>query len=149
AGMWDIIYPHCSYFTPTSLRRLFTSCGFEILAVAQVFGGQYLAVEASLGAGSSASPKNDPDLQAAEVGVAHFAKHYQERVAELGDVLSRLKTSGKRTVLWGAGAKGMMFLNKFKHLAAIEYVVDINPYKQGKFVEGTGQEIVSPKFLNR
>jgi ABC-type enterochelin transport system substrate-binding protein len=29
----------------------------------------------------------------------------------------------------------------------ISYVVDINPRKQGMYVSGTGQEIVSPEFL--
>jgi hypothetical protein len=29
----------------------------------------------------------------------------------------------------------------------IRYVVDINPRKQGKYVPGTGQQIVAPEFL--
>ena len=29
----------------------------------------------------------------------------------------------------------------------IEYAVDVSPNKRGKFVAGTGQEIVSPEFL--
>ena len=29
----------------------------------------------------------------------------------------------------------------------IKYVVDINPHKQGKYAPGTGQEIVSPQYL--
>lgn len=29
----------------------------------------------------------------------------------------------------------------------IAYVVDINPYRQGKFMAGTGQQIVAPQFL--
>ena len=29
----------------------------------------------------------------------------------------------------------------------IEYAVDINPFKWGKFMAGTGQQIVSPEFL--
>ena len=31
--------------------------------------------------------------------------------------------------------------------SAIEYVVDINTFRQGKFMPGTGQEIVAPAFL--
>jgi hypothetical protein len=29
----------------------------------------------------------------------------------------------------------------------IEYAVDINPFKTGKFMAGTGQQIVAPEFL--
>jgi hypothetical protein len=39
------------------------------------------------------------------------------------------------------------FLNRFRHLDVAEYVVDINPRKHGKFVSGTGQQIVPPDFL--
>jgi hypothetical protein len=79
--------------------------------------------------------------------VAHFTENYRRRTEELGHVFARLRDSQKRTVVWGAGAKGITLLNKFRSLAAIEYVVDINPYKQGKYVSGTGQEIVAPQFL--
>ena len=30
----------------------------------------------------------------------------------------------------------------------VEYVVDINPYRVGKFLPGTGQRIVAPSFLH-
>ena len=36
-----------------------------------------------------------------------------------------------------------------KLMEEIEYVVDINPYKHGKSLPGTGQEIVSPQFLTK
>ena len=29
----------------------------------------------------------------------------------------------------------------------IEYVVDINPHKQGKYIAGTGQKIIAPELL--
>jgi hypothetical protein len=50
-------------------------------------------------------------------------------------------------VVWGAGSKGVMFLNHVQNRNGVEYVVDINPQKQGMFVAGTGQQIVSPQFL--
>ena len=31
----------------------------------------------------------------------------------------------------------------------VGYAVDINPYKQGKFMAGTGQEVVAPEFLKQ
>jgi hypothetical protein len=48
--------------------------------------------------------------------------------------------------LWGAGSRGVTLLNILKD-RRIEYAVDINPQKQGKYVPGTGQKIVNPKFL--
>ena len=41
-----------------------------------------------------------------------------------------------------------MFLNLLRcRISALPYVVDISPAKQGKFIAGTGQEIVSPASL--
>ena len=40
-----------------------------------------------------------------------------------------------------------MFLNKFGDEQVCDYVVDINPHKQGKFIPGTGQEVVPSEFL--
>jgi hypothetical protein len=50
-------------------------------------------------------------------------------------------------VIWGGGSKGVTFLNVLGADSAIEYVVDLNPHKQGKYVAGTGQRVVAPEFL--
>jgi hypothetical protein len=50
-------------------------------------------------------------------------------------------------VVWGAGSKGVTFLNIFRDLQAVTLVVDVNPRKQGKFVAGSGQQIVAPDLL--
>jgi Na+-transporting NADH:ubiquinone oxidoreductase subunit NqrC len=31
----------------------------------------------------------------------------------------------------------------------IEYIVDINPYRHGKFIPGVGKQIVAPEFLKK
>jgi len=61
--------------------------------------------------------------------------------------LTELRQSGKRTVVWGSGSKGVAFLTMLNLNGTIEYVVDINPFRQGKFMAGTGQQIVAPDFL--
>ena len=63
--------------------------------------------------------------------------------------IEKLKESGKRAVVWGAGAKGLSFLNMLKIRDEIEFAVDINPRKHGMFLAGTGQEIVPPEFLRK
>ena len=56
---------------------------------------------------------------------------------------------GKRIVLWGSGSKAVAFLTSLKLSDDIEYVVDINPYRHGRYLPGTGHEIVSPEFLQQ
>jgi hypothetical protein len=61
--------------------------------------------------------------------------------------LTELQRAGRRTVVWGSGSKGVAFLTTLNLNGTIEYVVDINPFRQGKFMAGTGQQIVAPDFL--
>jgi hypothetical protein len=57
------------------------------------------------------------------------------------------QSEGKKIVLWGSGSKGVAFLTTLGIRDEVEFVVDINPRKHGTFMAGTGQEIVSPEFL--
>jgi hypothetical protein len=54
---------------------------------------------------------------------------------------------GDRIVLWGGGSKGVAFLTTLGLDEEITAVVDVNPYKQGKFMPGTGHEVVAPAAL--
>ena len=49
-------------------------------------------------------------------------------------------------MIWGAGTKGVTFLNAVGE-SGIEYAVDLNPRKHLSFIPGTGQQVVSPSFL--
>ena len=50
--------------------------------------------------------------------------------------------------IWGAGAKGATFCNLVDpDCKYIQFVVDITPEKQGKYVPGTGHLIVSYEAL--
>lgn len=147
-GIWDIIYEHCSYYSPVSLAHLFTQAGFEVLAVNETFGGQFLTIEAKL-ASATAIPvaPNNAELAALTADVAQFADNYRQKVAYWHNTLHELAANGRRVVVWGSGSKGVMFMNKFDQEGLIRYAVDINPRKQGMFVAGSGQEIVPPEFL--
>jgi len=47
-----------------------------------------------------------------------------------------------RVVLWGSGSKTVSFLSTIGITEAIQYVVNINPYRQGKYLVGNGQLVV-------
>lgn len=147
-GIWDIIYEHCSYFTPYSLAHLFRKHGFEVLNVDEVFGGQFVTIEAKLATAES----EDGGVETAVLDqltqdAKAFSANYQEKVDHWASVMSRVKENNQKAVIWGTGSKGVTFLNVLDPDRLISYAVDINPRKQGKFVGGTGQEIISPEFL--
>lgn len=141
---WDITYEHCSFFTPGSIARLFAAQGFDVTRVTDAFEGQYLWLEATAGAGSIPDGCSLDTVEDVARSAAHFSQHY----AQKQDKLRSLIAGGGRCVIWGAGGKGVSLANLLNiPIEAISYVVDINPRKQGKFIAGTGQEIVAPDFL--
>ncbi|GIW02198.1 class I SAM-dependent methyltransferase [Roseiflexus sp.] len=147
-GIWDIIYEHCSYFSPASLTHLFETSGFETLDVREAFGGQFLSIEARP-TSHSVLPTAQARLDGERMwhNVAAFGDNYGAKVEYWRARLGHLARQSRRVVVWGAGSKGVTFLNVFRDLNAVEYVVDINPRKQGKYVAGSGQQVVEPAFL--
>lgn len=56
--------------------------------------------------------------------------------------------AGKSVAIWGSGSKGVSFLTTIPGASdVISFAVDINPYRQGFYMAGTGQRIVAPEEL--
>ena len=147
-AIWDIIYEHCGYYTPQSITCLLTRGGFDVLTTNDVFGGQFLTAEAfPAGQASARGCSEEMDLQEMASLVDAFAGEFRQKVAYWRQRLDGWQNEEKRIVAWGAGSKGVTFLNILQAQDQIPYIVDINPRKLGKFVVGTGQEIIAPDFL--
>jgi SAM-dependent methyltransferase len=149
-AFWDIYYEHCSYFTADSLSLLFRESGFDVLDVWTDYDDQYLMITAKP-ARTSASEVEKPDFTQLNKDIEFFTRNQAERMASWRTRLEAAKDSGKRAVVWGSGSKGVAFLTALNlgSGSEIEYVVDINPYRAGKYMAGTGQEIVAPAFLEQ
>ncbi|MFC2053425.1 class I SAM-dependent methyltransferase [Chloroflexota bacterium] len=149
-AIWDIIYEHFSYFFIYSLSRLMRSCGFKIQRINEGFEDQYICLDASspnLNATNSADIHEDLNFQ--YQNLSSFAQEYQRKIMKWRCKIDELRTKKSHIVVWGAGSKGVTFLNSIARNGEIDYVVDINPDKQGKFVAGAGQQIVKPEFLQK
>lgn len=134
----DFFYEHCSYFSHASLPLAFARAGFNVVRVARVFGGQYLWVEARLADDSEGRATN----RSLGPAVATYVEEERHRLAAAREMIDSLSAGGGIAV-WGAGAKGVTFLNLVDPAAMlVSCAVDINPTKQGGFVPGTGHPIV-------
>ena len=144
----DIYYEHCSYFTAGSVGRLFERCGFELLGTSTEYDDQYLTLEAKPSTSTSNDSQAEDDLAELTGYVNTFPQRCQDKMDSWAHQLTQLTDQGKKVVMWGSGSKGVSFLRTLGDLGKqIEHVVDINPYRQGYYMSGTGQEIVSPEFL--
>jgi hypothetical protein len=147
AGVWDITYEHCSYFSASALAALFVRTGFSVQRIAEAFHGQFLSLEGRLVSPNAAATCSTKVSTRWSETVGRFRDRFNESVSRANQDLKRWTEAGQRAVIWGGGSKGTTFLNTVPSARCIEYVVDINPHKQGLFIAGTGQRIVPPAFL--
>lgn len=147
-AFWDIYYEHCSYFSIGSLARLFRKNDFNVIDLSREYDDQYLMIEAKPGNGEAQTqhPKED-NVVLLKQKAAHFIENYPKILDDWRHKLKEIKSGGRKAVIWGGGSKGVAFLTTLDIQNEIEYAVDINPYKHGYYMAGTGQEIVAPEFL--
>lgn len=147
-AIWDLIYEHCSYFTANSLAYLFEINGYKIENIQTTFDDQFLTIEAVYSGNGKKRPSKRTDSSRVLKGkIAEFSKSYAEKFSKWRRVLLNRKTENRRGVVWGAGSKGVSFLNLLNDVCDIEYAVDINPNKTGKYIAGSGQQVMQPEFL--
>lgn len=147
-AFWDLYHEHCSYFTPGSLARLFRQERFEVTELELAYADQYILLTARPTAGPTAPRLPlEHDLEAVRDAVRGFERACRRQLDGFGDQLRAAAARGERTALWGSGSKGVAFLTTLGPEAPVECVVDINPYRQGRFMPGTGHPIVAPEAL--
>jgi hypothetical protein len=147
-AFWDVYYEHCSYFSAASLKHLFTRTGFAVQRIWTGYDDQYLMIVTRPAEHGSNAPPGDADGVAAIIRMSgSFATTAARSRAAWLIRLRNWAAAGQRTVLWGSGSKAVAFLTTLGVHDEIEHAIDINPYRVGKFLPGTGQRIVAPAFL--
>lgn len=148
-AFWDIYYEHCSYFSPGAHARLFRAEGFDVTDLTLEYGDQYIVQYARPTSAGPAGPRLDLEQDLAEM--QGLAKSFPDRVRVVQDEWRELVRSasadGKSVVIWGGGSKGVSFLTTLGLDSEVSAVVDVNPYKQGKFMPGAGHRVIAPSAL--
>ena len=139
-GFWDVYYEHCMYYTDEAFASMLGRCGFEVREMWREFEGQYLLAEAF--------PRERSELQVPDAAefLAPASRRMMEKVDGWGKWL-RESSLQKSIVLWGSGSRSVGFLSAVPGASRITGVVDINPYRAGKFMPGFPEPILSPAGL--
>ena len=140
-GIWDLIYEHCSYFTPRALGTLMMRAGADA-EIHETFGDQFLSAEAR-DVRAPRAPRCEPSPEENELRAA-FGAAREATVSAWNRTIEGWARESKRAAIWGAGSKGATFLNTVENADVITCAVDVNERKVGRFVAGTGHPIVGP-----
>ena len=156
---FDTIYhEHFSFFSVYTLEKIFASRGLTIFDIEEqsIHGGSmrlYLKHTENDSIKISSNVANQIKKEI-DYGINELSTYmkFQERVVELKSRIWKffldVKSENKTIVGYGAPAKGNTLLNYCgidKNL--LHYTVDINPYKQGRFLPGTEIPIYNPEKI--
>jgi hypothetical protein len=145
-GLWDIIYQHCSYFSAAALRWVVEAAGFHVMRIGTAFDNQFLFVEAVPSSGGSPLRTAAADATLAGTSARSFPTRYRRVVDGWRRRLNAWAADGDHVALWGAGSKGVRFLNTVG-VERIRTVVDVNARKWGSFLPGSGHRVSAPESL--
>ena len=157
---YDTIYhEHYSYFSFLTVQQLFAAHGLTVFDVDELptHGGS-LRIYAQHGeSGAQPTSERVHELAAREraAGVAslEYYRDFGERVKEskraLLEFLINARRAGKTVVGYGAPGKGNTLLNYCGiRTDFLDFTVDRNEYKQGKFLPGTHIPIYEPERID-
>ena len=158
-NQFDTIYhEHYSYFSLGTLVRIFTAHGLAVFDVEELptHGGSIRVYAAHAGENGRPVEVHVADLLALEDAAglstlepySSFAARVEETKRRLLEVLISIKRGGKSIAGYGAPGKGNTLLNYCAiRTDLVDYTVDKNPYKQGRFLPGTHIPIAHPSRI--
>jgi hypothetical protein len=159
-NQFDTIYhEHFSYFSLLSIEAIFARHRLTVFDVEELWthGGSLRIYARHAADETRPITERLRELRAREDAAgygrletyAHFENRVQETKRKLLQLLIEAKRAGKRIAGYGAPGKGNTLLNYCGIRSDfIDFTVDRNPYKHGRFLPGTHIPIFAPERLD-
>lgn len=152
---FDTIYhQHLCYFSLLAIDKLFRRHGLFVNDVRRlpIHGGSLRIFVEPVEAVGPAVREMLADERARGLHTLAAYQAFRDQVRkireDLNAIITRLKGEGKRIAAYGAAAKGTTMLAYCGlDASTIEYVVDKNQFKQGRYMPGSRLPIVAPERL--
>jgi SAM-dependent methyltransferase len=129
---FDLFYEHVNYFRLEDLRQMFAN----VQESGYLFNGQFIYIVANL-----ASLRRP---QATEVSAVNIPATFDGSLTRAIEVIKSAPHKG--VAVWGGASKGVIFSLFLQRMGVeVDYVVDINPQKQGQYLPLSGLRVSSPE----
>lgn len=127
---YDYYYEHCNYFSVNAIICVASKLKMQIVDLSTAMDGELISV---------LMVTDKPNHQELIINIDNnrnsILTELKEKIAE-----------GKKIFAWGASGNGVQILNDLEiERNLIEYVIDSDKNKQGKYIPGTLQKIISPE----
>lgn len=150
-SFYEIIPDHIAYYTKESLSYLLEKAGFKLLKE-----------ERSNRDTLSFIVQKEESLQQQNIGIESQRRNiekgnikevsdisgllYQKEVIqkEVYEILENARLQNKRIAIWGASHQGFTLCATTGLFGKVEYIIDVAPFKQGKFAPASHIPIISP-----
>lgn len=133
-AFYDIFYEHVNYFRISDFEKIFK----KIHQIGHLFDGQYIFVVA--------------DLSSIQIPIAvesdyiDFPTDFCDSIIHYAKIIKDVRSENLPSAIWGASSKGVIFaLMMMRAGAEVDFVIDINPEKQGKYIASSGLKVQSPE----
>jgi SAM-dependent methyltransferase len=158
-NQYDTIYhEHFSYFSLITAEKIFAAHRLVLFDVDEIptHGGSIRIYLRHFEDSSKPVTQAVVSLRARELAASldrmetytTFAEHVMESKRALLELLIKLRREGKRVAGYGAPGKGNTLLNYCGiRTDFLEFTVDRNPYKHGRFLPGTHIPIYPPERI--
>jgi SAM-dependent methyltransferase len=159
-NQFDTIYhEHFCYFSLISAEAIFARHGLTIFDVEELWthGGSLRIYARHAADTSRPASQRVIELRAREEAdglrdvetYGRFEEQVRETKRSLLELLTELKRAGKTIVGYGAPGKGNTLLNYCGiRTDFLDFTVDRNPYKQGRFLPGTHIPVYAPERID-
>jgi hypothetical protein len=134
--LWE---EHIVYFTPFTFKGALTRRGADLVSYAcyPYPFENCLVAAVRLGSGSVRQAPAPGELAAELSRVRAFASSLDQTETKVRGLLSRFRNTGGKIAIFGAGHLACTWVHLLQLKDLVDFVVDDNPHKQGRFLPGS------------
>ncbi len=150
----QVYHEHVFYFLLTNIVDLLSQEGMKVIntGFSQIHSGTMRVLsckkEAKWQPDRSIQTFLNMESMLTEEYYVEWGKKTMQKIDRFTNFVQDLKDKGASIACFGAAAKGCVFLNTCGiDDSIVKFIIDDTPFKQGKFVPGTGIQVVGREVL--